>query len=75
MLTPSEKYKSILANSKKMKKNISIIFFVIAYCFMFGSGESYVEKYRFSDNSDRKLQAYQWRPEGNVKALVFIAHG
>ena len=75
MLTPSEKYKSILANSKKMKKNISIIFFSIAYCFMFGSCESYIEKYRFSDNSDRKLQAYQWRPKGNVKALVFIAHG
>ena len=42
---------------------------------MFGSCENYVEKYRFSDNSGRKLQAYQWRPEGYVKALVFIAHG
>ena len=55
--------------------NISTTFFFIAYCFMVGSCENYVEKYRFSDNSGRKLQAYQWRPEGNVKALVFIAHG
>ena len=56
-----------------MKINAGTV--VIAFVFTFASGKVNVEKYRFRDNSGNKLQAYQWTPDGDVKALVYISHG
>ena len=54
---------------------IDALTFVIAFVVTFTSGKINAEKYRFSDKSGSKLQAYEWKPDGRVKALVFISHG
>ena len=39
-------------------------------------GSLQAESYRLRDpGSSLQLQGYQWKPEGEVRALVFISHG